>query len=314
MFTRRTLSTKTADSTPSAPTSCSGPSSSPKTRNASSSVTGGSTVARIDAVVGPTRRRPAKKRLTAAKVQTTAMHADPAPAGGRQAVGVEVADQRGRRHECHRGAGAHERREQLRAEARHGALADEDVRRVDDSRAQPERDAERVERAGAGARDDKREAAEGQRQRGHLAAVELLAAERDRGDRDHRRERVEDERQQRRVDPLERGEEAARLERVADAAERESDADRRGARRRAARGASAARRARAPRTAPPPSGSARRAACRPSRRRRRRACRRSPSTRTRPRRRGRGRCRTSACRHRARSRHQDRFRFPMANR
>ena len=41
----------------------------------------GSTVERIDAVVGPTRFRPAKKRLTAATVETSAMPASqPQPA------------------------------------------------------------------------------------------------------------------------------------------------------------------------------------------------------------------------------------------
>jgi hypothetical protein len=44
-------------------------------------VTSGSTVARIDAAVGPTFRSPAKKRLTAATVETTEMHASqPQPA------------------------------------------------------------------------------------------------------------------------------------------------------------------------------------------------------------------------------------------
>ncbi len=44
-------------------------------------MTTGSTVERIEAVVGPTRFRPAKKRLTAATVETTAIPASqPQPA------------------------------------------------------------------------------------------------------------------------------------------------------------------------------------------------------------------------------------------
>jgi len=44
-------------------------------------VTSGSTVARIEAVVGPTRGRPAKKRLMEATVETTARQASqPQPA------------------------------------------------------------------------------------------------------------------------------------------------------------------------------------------------------------------------------------------
>ena len=74
--------------------SCTAPSVSPKTRNASSTVTSGSTVARIDAVVGPTRRRPAKKRLIAATVETHGEAGEPAPAGGRQLARPQLAEQR----------------------------------------------------------------------------------------------------------------------------------------------------------------------------------------------------------------------------
>src|SRR4051794_8917208 len=48
---------------------------------ASTTVTTGSTVERIDAAVGPTRRRPAKNRLIAATVETAPRHTShPQPA------------------------------------------------------------------------------------------------------------------------------------------------------------------------------------------------------------------------------------------
>jgi hypothetical protein len=50
---------------------CTAASVSPKTRNARNTVTTGSTVARIAAVEGPTRRSPAKKKPMAATVETT---------------------------------------------------------------------------------------------------------------------------------------------------------------------------------------------------------------------------------------------------
>jgi hypothetical protein len=52
------------------------PSTSPKTRKASRTVTTGSTVERMEARVGPTRRRPMKNRLIAATVETTARQAN----------------------------------------------------------------------------------------------------------------------------------------------------------------------------------------------------------------------------------------------
>lgn len=57
------------------PASCVALSASPKTRKASPTVTSGSTVERIEAAVGPTRRSPAKKSPTAPTVETTAMPA-----------------------------------------------------------------------------------------------------------------------------------------------------------------------------------------------------------------------------------------------
>src|SRR3954447_10926110 len=64
------------------PPSCTGLSDSPKARKASTTVVTGSAVDRIDALVGPTRVRPAKNRLTAATDQLTAMAASqPKPVG-----------------------------------------------------------------------------------------------------------------------------------------------------------------------------------------------------------------------------------------
>src|SRR3954454_806481 len=70
---RRDCSTTTDVRTSAAPSACSTASVSPKTRNARNTVTTGSTVARIDALLGPTRRRPAKKKPIAANVETNAM-------------------------------------------------------------------------------------------------------------------------------------------------------------------------------------------------------------------------------------------------
>ena len=60
---------------------CAAASTSPNTSIASRTVTTGSTVERIDVVVGPTRRSPAKNRLIAMTVETTARQASqPQPA------------------------------------------------------------------------------------------------------------------------------------------------------------------------------------------------------------------------------------------
>ena len=69
------LRSSTAPRTSAPPVSCTGLSDSPKARYASTTVVSGSAVERIEAVVGPTRRRPAKNRPTAPTVETTAMPA-----------------------------------------------------------------------------------------------------------------------------------------------------------------------------------------------------------------------------------------------
>ena len=82
----------------------------------------GSAVERIEAVVGPTRRRPAKNRLTAPTVETTAMPASqPKPvaltlAQVHVAAGGAGQRQRGRR------AGADQRAQHERAHALGDAL------------------------------------------------------------------------------------------------------------------------------------------------------------------------------------------------
>src|SRR5262245_22088149 len=71
----------TAARTNAPPRSCPGPSDSPKTTKASATVTTGSSVDRIDAADGPTRRRPAKKSAIAPTVDTAARQvSQPRPA------------------------------------------------------------------------------------------------------------------------------------------------------------------------------------------------------------------------------------------
>ena len=72
-----------APSTSAAPASWSPVSVSPKTTNASATVVSGSSVERIDAVDGPTRRSPAKKSVIGVTVETIAIaasHSQPSPA------------------------------------------------------------------------------------------------------------------------------------------------------------------------------------------------------------------------------------------
>ena len=129
------------------PASWSAPSVSPKITNASTTVASGSTVDRIDALVGPTRRRPAKKSPIAPTVDTAARQPiQPQPAA-RQRARPEVAEQRRRRRPGSRRARAHERGQHARRQAAHDAVADEDVGAVEHGRSEPEPGAERVERA-----------------------------------------------------------------------------------------------------------------------------------------------------------------------
>ena len=95
-------------------------------------VTSGSTVERIAALVGPTRSSPAKKRVIAATVETTARHASQRPARAGQLAEAQLAEQRGADDQRGRGAGADERGEHTRAHAPGDAVADEDVGAVDD--------------------------------------------------------------------------------------------------------------------------------------------------------------------------------------
>ena len=172
------------------------------------------------------------------------------------------------------------------ADARGDALRAEDVRAVDDRRRQPERGAERVERRRAAPASTSTRPVEASASATAVRRLGALAAEGDGGDRDDHREGVDEQREQRGVEPLERGEVAAGLARRSRRRRARARGRRRGAQR-AQRGRRRAER-RAATAARPRARSGSRAACRPSRPRRRRACRRSPSRRRRRRRRGRG--------------------------
>jgi hypothetical protein len=150
---------------------------------------------------------------------------DPAPPGGRQVARPQRAEQRGGDRERARRARADQRGERERRHARGQPVAHEDVRGVDDRGAEAERGAGGIERARPRAGHDERQPARREREGDEPARVRTLAAERDRRRGDQCRERVEEQRQQRRVDPLQRGEVAAGLERVRARAEREAGAD-----------------------------------------------------------------------------------------
>ena len=171
----------------------------------------------------------------------------------------------------------------------------EDVAAVDDRGRQPQRRPSGVQRARAGSGEDQDEPGRGERQRDGGAPARPLAPERDGGHGDDRGERVEEQRQQRGVEALQRGEVAAGLGAVADGAEREGDADVAPRQRPQARGRASSR-PRTARTARRRARTGRPAACRRSRPPRRRACRRSPSRRRRRRRRGRGGLRSEGMR------------------
>ncbi len=87
----------------------------------------------------------------------------------------------------------------------------------------PERDADTVDVRGARCAEDEHQPCRYETECEHAAAVEALAPERHCGNGDDRRERVQDERQQRCVEMLERDEIAPRLERVPARAEPQSD-------------------------------------------------------------------------------------------
>ena len=141
------------------PSSWSGPRTSPKTRNARITVTTGSAVERIAALEGPTRFRPAKNRLTATTVDTTArLSSQPHPAavtapGSRSPIRAVPGGER------HGRAGADERRQDHRRHPPGDALAREDVGRVDRGRRQRERRAHRIERARLGVREHEHQSA-----------------------------------------------------------------------------------------------------------------------------------------------------------
>src|ERR687898_1001339 len=118
----------------------------------------------------------------------------PTPAGHRQVAWTQLAEQRRADRQRRGRAGADECREHLRPHAPDDAVADQDVGAVDDRGPEPERGAERIERAGPGAGHNEREPAGGQDQGSQSPPVEPLAAEGHGGRGDDRRERVEQQR------------------------------------------------------------------------------------------------------------------------
>ena len=264
-------------------------SDSPNTAAASATVTTGSSVDRMAAAVGPTRRRPAKNSAIAPTVDTTASatsHSQPEAGhrGGVQAAGDQpgaVSVIAAPVHTSVVSASA--------SDARGDALRGQDVDGVDAGRAQrpgrwPRAPASRPPRRPAPAAMPPQARTSATRR----AGAGLVALQDDRGHGHHDREGVEHQRQQRRVHAVERGEVAAGLGAVAHRAEPQRQQPRRGGRSPAAgRGRPMATRARA--TGPaPPRRSGRTAASPPSSPPRRPACRTPPSRRRRRRRSGRG--------------------------
>ena len=90
-------------------------------------MTTGSRVERIAAALGPTRRRPAKNRATAPTVEMTRDAGQPAEPGALTAAGSRSPMTRPARVSLIGGAGAHERRQGERPDARGDALRGEDV-------------------------------------------------------------------------------------------------------------------------------------------------------------------------------------------
>ena len=196
------LRTNTAPSTSAPPASCTGLSDSPKARKASTTVVTGSAVERIEAVVGPTRVEPGEEQADGTDGRDDRDGRQPAEARRGQVARVQVARGGGGDRQRRRGAGADERAEQQRADARGDAGRGEDVGRVDDGGRDPQQRPHRIERPGARPGQHEDEAGRREHERAGLAPARPFAPERDRGDRDHRGEGVEQQRQQRRVEAL----------------------------------------------------------------------------------------------------------------
>ena len=208
-----------AQSTSAPPASWSGPSVSPNTIHASATVNGGSIVEAIDAVEGPTRASPAMNSTIGMTVETEAMiaaHITPSPDALMppsssaampkvRAEPVATLAANGTGGEC----------------VGHG-VGGEDEDRVEERGADRHRGAHEVDRAGAAAEQDERDAARGEAERAELAAAGRLAAQRDRGHGDERRVGVEQQRGEPGVDALERAEVEAGLDGVAEEAERDA--------------------------------------------------------------------------------------------
>ena len=188
-------------------------------------MTTGSSVDRIEAVDGPTRAIPAKNIRIAATVLTTAMAAIHAPTGGIE-VELGTTSYCAGQAEGDGRAGADESCQPDRRDRGADPIAREDVDRVRDRGAEAHRRTDPVQAARSGSAEDENGPGRRDEERGNPAYGRLLAAERDRADHDENRVGVEDQREQRRVHPLERPEEEAGLGRIADTAHRETGRDR----------------------------------------------------------------------------------------
>ena len=210
-------------STSAPPASWIGARRSARTPAASTTVTTGSKVERIDALVGPTALSPAKKSVIAPTVETMAMQASQPHPASVTAPGCSCPVSGRSDGERERGASADECREHERRHTARDAVADEDVCAVRERRPKPQRDTDAVDVRGPRCAKDEHQPRRDETECERAASVEALAPERHRGNGDDRRERVQDERQQRCVEMLERGEIAPGLERVPTRAEAQSD-------------------------------------------------------------------------------------------
>ena len=105
---------RTPASTSPPPSSCSGASTSPNTANASATVTTGSAVQRIDAVVGPTRSQPGELKADRADGRDDREAAPASPSRRREPPGLQLADRGRAGGQRHRRAAADECRQRPR--------------------------------------------------------------------------------------------------------------------------------------------------------------------------------------------------------
>ena len=245
----------TAPTTSAAPTAWSVPSDSPSSSAARPTPTTVSKVERMLAVPGPTRGSASRNEAIGTTVQMTASRPIATQPPDCSAVVSMLPVAAPKLIVPMPAPGRHQRREEQPVDARDEAVGEQHVGRVGDGRRPREHQARAAEGAELRAAEDERGAGDRHRQRDGAAAVGPFTAERDGcGDDEHRVGR-EQHRDERGVEPLERGEVEARLAGVGDGAEQqrgERDPQRR------ERGTAPGRRA--PRAGPRPAGSAPRAA------------------------------------------------------